>query len=322
MTATQNSSRTTARETSAPVQLKPARQRKVHRLNRRDVVVLSLMVGIPTLIELVLVWLPAVGSIGLSFTKWDGINISGIRSVGWRNYSYVVNDYPQFWPAVWHNVLWLVFLSVIATPLGLLLAVLLDQKIKGSRIYQTVFFIPVMLSLSLVAIIWQLMYARENGFINNVLGIADGPHAVDWIGDTHVNIWAALIAATWKHAGYIMILYLAGLKGIDPSLREAAAIDGATAKQTFFRVVFPAMRPINIVVVVITIIEALRAFDLVYVLNGGRNGLELLSVLVIQNLKGEGLDIGVGSAIAVILLLVSLIPITAYLTRVFGKEKA
>ncbi len=81
-----------------------------------------------------------------------------------------------------------------------------------------------------------------------------------------MNLWSALIAATWRHSGYIMILYLAGLKGIDPSLKEAAAIDGATEWQTFFRVVFPAMRPINIVVVVITIIEALRAFDIVYVL--------------------------------------------------------
>lgn len=321
MTTTQTSSTAVQQDTPAARSGKIPRSRKVRRLSKPDVVVLSIMVGIPTLIELLLVWLPAVGSIGLSFTKWDGIDLSGIRSAGWANYSYVVNDYPQFWPAVWHNVVWLVFLSVIATPLGLLLAILLDQKIKGSRIYQTVFFIPVMLSLSLVAIIWQLMYARENGLINNVLGIASGPNAVDWIGNTHVNIWAALVAATWKHAGYIMILYLAGLKGVDPSLREAAAIDGATATQTFFRVVFPAMRPINIVVVVITIIEALRAFDLVYVLNGGRNGLELLSVLVIQNLKGEGLDIGVGSAIAVILLVVSLVPITIYLTRVFGKEK-
>lgn len=322
MTTTDTTARAAQRDTPAAPPARAPRSRRVRRLTRRDVVVLSLMVAVPTLIELVLVWLPAVGSIGLSFTKWDGINLSGIKGAGLSNYDYTVNDYPQFWPAVWHNVLWLLFLSVVATPLGLLLAVLLDQKLRGSRIYQTVFFTPVMLSLALTGIIWQLMYARENGFINNVLGIADGPHAIDWIGNTHVNIWAALIAATWRHAGYIMILYLAGLKGIDPSLREAAAIDGATAKQTFFRVVFPAMRPINIVVVVITIIEALRAFDLVYVLNSGRNGLELLSVLVIQNLKGEGLDIGVGSAIAVILLVVSLVPITIYLTRVFGKDKS
>ena len=126
-----------------------------------------------------------------------------------------------------------------------------------------------MLSLPLVGIIWQLMYARNEGFVNNLLGTAGTPGAVDWFGDSNVNLWAALVAATWRHAGYIMVLYLAGLKGVDPSLREAAAIDGASATQTFFRVVFPAMRPINIVVVVITIIEALRAFDIVYIINRG-----------------------------------------------------
>ncbi len=129
-----------------------------------------------------------------------------------------------------------------------------------------------------------------------------------------------MVAATWKHVGYIMILYLAGLKGVDPSLREAAAIDGANERQTFFRVVFPAMRPINIVVVVITIIEALRAFDIVWVINGGTNGLELISALVIQNLVGEGQVIGVGSALAVILLVVALVPIVSYLAYTFKKD--
>jgi multiple sugar transport system permease protein/raffinose/stachyose/melibiose transport system permease protein len=118
-----------------------------------------------------------------------------------------------------------------------------------------------------------------------------------------------------------MILYLAGLKGVDPALKEAAAIDGANERQIFFRVVFPAMRPINIVVVVVTIIESLRAFDIVWVFNHGTNGLELLSALVIQNLVGEGQAIGIGSAIAVILLVVSLVPIVTYLIRTFGKDK-
>jgi multiple sugar transport system permease protein/raffinose/stachyose/melibiose transport system permease protein len=117
-----------------------------------------------------------------------------------------------------------------------------------------------------------------------------------------------------------MVLYLAGLKGVDPSLREAAAVDGASASQTFFRVVFPAMKPINIVVVVITVIEALRAFDIVYIINGGKNGLELIGALVVQNLVGEGQVIGIGSALAVMLLIVSLVPITIYLSRVFGRE--
>jgi multiple sugar transport system permease protein len=272
------------------------------------------------LIQFVFIWAPMVLSILLSFARWNGLRLSDIKSAGWTNYQFIVKDYPPFWPAVAHNIIWLLFLACVATPLGLLLAVLLDQKIRGSRLYQSIFFVPVMLSLPLIGIIWQLMYARNEGFINNVAGIANTAAAVDWFGNSSVNLWAALIAATWRHAGYIMVLYLAGLKGVDPSLREAAAVDGATASQTFFRVVFPAMKPINIVVVVITVIEALRAFDIVYIINRGTNGLELIGALVVQNLVGEGQVIGIGSALAVMLLVVSLVPITIYLSRVFGSE--
>ncbi|MBT2596337.1 carbohydrate ABC transporter permease [Arthrobacter sp. ISL-72] len=293
---------------------------RVRRLSGRDKMVLALMVGIPTLIELTLVWLPMLMSVGLSFTRWNGLDLGDIRPAGVANYQYISQDYPPFWPAVQHNMLWLLFLALIATPLGLLLAVLLDQNIRGSKIYQSIFFAPVMLSLALIGIIWQLFYQRDNGLLNFLLGTAGTPQAVDWFGDSSVNIWAAMIAATWRHAGYVMLLYLAGLKGVDPTLKEAAAIDGANAVQTFFRVVFPAMRPINIVIVVITIIESLRAFDVVYVINRGTNGLEMLSALVIQNLVGEGQVIGVGSALAVVLLVISLVPIVFYLSRTFGKE--
>ncbi|WP_349627276.1 sugar ABC transporter permease [Arthrobacter sp. C9C5] len=294
---------------------------RVRRLSRRDKWVLSLMVGLPTLIQLVLVWIPTLLSAALSFTRWNGLSLEDIKPAGLSNYEFIAQNYPPFWPAVQHNVLWLVFLALIATPLGLLLAILLDQNIRGSKIYQSIFFTPVMLSLALIGVIWQLFYNRDSGLLNFLLGTAGTPQAVDWFGDSGVNIWAALIAATWRHAGYVMILYLAGLKGVDPTLREAAQIDGANAVQTFFRVIFPAMRPVNVIIIVITVIESLRAFDIVYVINRGTNGLELISALVIQNLVGEGQVIGVGSALAVILLVISLVPITFYLSRAFGKDK-
>ncbi len=298
-----------------------AKPRRVKRLSKRDKVILGFMVGIPTLVQLLFVWIPTLLSVFLSFTRWNGLALSDIRAAGLANYSYIFNDSPAFWPAVQHNILWLLFLAVIATPLGLLLAVLLDQQIKGSKIYQSIFFVPVMLSLALVGIIWQLFYQKDNGLLNFLLGTAGTPAAVDWFGDPGVNIWAALVAATWRHAGYVMILYLAGLKGVDASLKEAASLDGANARQTFFRIVFPAMAPINIVIVVITIIESLRAFDVVWVINKGTNGLELISALVITYLIGEGQSIGIGSAFAVILLVISLVPITIYLSRTFRKEK-
>jgi multiple sugar transport system permease protein/raffinose/stachyose/melibiose transport system permease protein len=285
------------------------------------VVTLSIMVGIPTLIQLVLVWLPTLFSIGLSFVRWNGLDFSDMKWAGLSNYQYIFQDYTPFWPAVLHNVIWLLFLGIIGTPLGLLLAVLLDQAIRGSRVYQSIFFAPVMLSLALIGIIWQLFYSQDNGLLNFLLGTAGKPNAVDWLGNPSVNLWAAMVAATWRHAGYVMILYLAGLKSVDPGLREAASLDGANGWQAFFRVVFPAMKPTNIIIVVITIIESLRAFDIVYVINKGTNGLELLSVLVIQNLVGEGQVIGVGSALAVVLLVISLVPIVFYLARTFRREK-
>jgi ABC-type sugar transport system permease subunit len=312
-----------AREQSLGVAGRTSRRlrRRYSLLNRRDKIVLAAMVAIPTLIQLVLVWIPTVLSVLLSFVRWNGLAFSDIRPAGLANYEFIFSTYPPFWPALEHNLLWLVFLAVIATPIGLLLAILLDQNIRGSRIYQSIFFTPVMLSLVLIGIIWQLFYSQNNGLLNFLLGTSGTPRAIDWFGDPHVNIWAALIAATWRHAGYVMILYLAGLKGVDPSLREAASLDGANAVQIFFRVVFPVMRPINIVIVVITIIESLRAFDIVYIINRGTNGLELISALVIQNLVGEGQVIGIGSALAVVLLVISLVPIVLYLNRTFKKEQ-
>jgi multiple sugar transport system permease protein len=118
------------------------------------------------------------------------------------------------------------------------------------------------------------------------------------------------VAACWRHVGYIMVLYLAGLKSVDPSLREAAAIDGANERQTFFHVVFPVMAPINVVIVVVTVIESLRAFDIAYIVNHGKNGLELLSTLITNNSISE----------ASLLLTISLVPIAVYLTRVMRTE--
>jgi multiple sugar transport system permease protein len=143
---------------------------------------------------------------------------------------------------------------------------------------------------------------------------------VDWYGDPSVNLWAVLVAASWRHTGYIMLLYLAGLKAVDPSLREAAQMDGASERRAFFSVVFPVMRPVNIIILVVTVIESLRAFDLVWVINKGRNGLEVISALVTNNVVGEASRIGFGSALATIMLVISLVFITIYLATVMRED--
>jgi multiple sugar transport system permease protein len=281
-------------------------------------VVVAVMVLIPALLVLWLVWLPALGSVVLSFGNWNGIGgVDRIQWVGWQNYHDVATIYPPFWPAIRHNLIWLGFLFIFPTLLGVFLAVILDKEMRGSRFYQTAFYLPVVLSLALIGFIWQLFYSRDQGLLNDVFNTQ-----IDWYGDPKINLWAVLVATAWRHTGYIMLLYLAGLKSVDHTLREAAAVDGASEVKTFFTVIFPVMRPINMIVLVIVVIESLRAFDLVWVVNKGRNGLEIIAALVSQNVIGEATRYGFGSALAVIMMLISSVFITIYLRIVFKEDRA
>ncbi len=292
------------------------RRRRYSVLTRQDKILIALMVGVPLTLDLILIWGPTLASVVLSFTNWDGIgSVTGKNFVGLKNYQFMFTGYTLFWPAFSHNLIWLAWLTFIATPLGMFLAVLLDREMRGTRIYQSVFFLPVVLSLVVVRFIWELQYAPTDGFINNAFGLVKSGKLIDWLGNPHINLYAILGAASWRHIGYIMILYLAGLKSVDPSLREAARVDGATEVQTFFRVVLPVMAPINVIIVVVTAIEALRAFDIAFIINQGKNGLELLSILITNNSISEASLVGFGSAIAVILLLISLVPIVLFLSR-------
>jgi multiple sugar transport system permease protein len=287
------------------------------KLGARDRFTVIMMVTIPLLLVLALVWVPALLSVVLSFGKWNGFgDLDTIEWVGVQNYHDIVTIYPAFWPAIQHNLIWLLFLFLVPTVLGMLIAVLLDREVRGSRFYQTAFYMPVVLSVALIGFIWQLFYSRDQGLINEVFGTQ-----VDWYGDPDINLWAVLVATGWRHTGYIMLIYLAGLKSVDASLREAAAVDGAGEVKTFFHVIFPVMRPINMIVIVIVVIESLRAFDIVWVINKGRNGLEVIGALVAQNVIGEATRYGFGSALAVIMMLISSVFITLYLRNVFREER-
>jgi multiple sugar transport system permease protein len=294
-----------------------SRRRRFRQLNSRDWAVVALLLGVPLFLDLALIWGPTIVSVALSFTSWDGIG--PIKPVGLRNYEHIFSIYPPFWPAVRHNLLWLAFLGLVATPIGLLFAVLLDKEIRFTRVYQSAIYLPVVLSLAVVGFIAQLIFSRDYGVLNSVLGHT--AHPTDWLGDPHINIWAMVVAASWRHIGYVMILYLAGLKAVDPALKESAAIDGANEWQTFWRITFPTLRPVNIIVLVITVIEGLRAFDIVYVVNRGRNGLELLSVLVFDNIVGEASRVGFGSALAALLLVISLGFVIVYVSRIMREEE-
>jgi multiple sugar transport system permease protein len=284
------------------------------------------MVGIPTILHVGLVWIPTIASILLSFTDWKGIRFSDLTWVGLKNYEQIFTVFQKnFFQALINNTVLLIFLFIGPTALGIFLAYLLDRDIRGTRFYQGIFFTPVVLSLAVVGFMWQsVIYSTENGLATQLFGHGN---PVDWIGNQSFaipfgdkygvswNFIAILVAIAWRHTGYIMVLYLAGLKGVDSSLREAAMLDGSNEWQTFRHVVFPSLKPINVVIAVITVIEALRAFDIIFVLNVPRKT-EVLSILTTNNLLGEGGgNVGRGSAYATILFILCVGFVIWYVTN-------
>jgi len=302
-------------------------------LTGRDRTVFFLMVAVPTFLHVLLVWVPTIASIFFSFTDWNGIRFDSISLVGFLNYEQIFTVFERdFFQAALNNFVLLIFLFFGPTLFGMLLAYLLDKNLKGSRVYQSVFYLPVVLSLAVVGFMWQsVIYSTENGLATELFG---GGAGVNWLGNQDYlisfgenlgvskNFIAILVAIAWRHAGYIMVLYLAGMKSVDMALRESAALDGCNEWQAFRHVLFPTLKPINVVVAVITVIEALRAFDIIFVLNTPRRT-QVLSILTTNNLLGEGGgNVGRGSAYAVLLFLLCLGFVIWYVTNHFKESDA
>jgi ABC-type sugar transport system permease subunit len=322
--------------TAVQVQQRPAavaapNVRRLRQFEGRDRWIALAMAGIPTLLHVSLIWIPTIASILLSFTNWNGLRLGDIQWVGLKNYEQIVTAFRRdFFQALINNSVLLVFLFVGPTALGILLAYMLDRDIRGTRFYQGIFFTPVVLSLAVVGFIWKsVIYSTDTGLATQLFGHGN---SVDWLGNQSYaipigdfgvswNFLALLVAIAWRHTGYIMVLYLAGLKSVDSSLREAAMLDGSNEWQTFRNVVFPSLKPINVVIIVITVIEALRAFDIIYVLHVPRKT-EVLSILTTNNLLGEGGgNVGRGSAYATILFILCVGFVIWYVTNHYRRTQ-
>ncbi len=297
------------------------KRRRFSTLTTSDRWWLAVMVGVPTFLHVTLVWIPAVATTVLSFFQWDNLTpIGDATPVGFQNYWVIFTVFDTLlFPSLFNNFV-LIFWLAACSAVGMALAYFLDKGVRGSRFYQSVYYFPVVLSLAVVGFIWKsTMFSRDTGLLN----ILWPGEPIDFVGDSTKifsidlpgldfplglsrNFAALLVAMAWRHIGYIMVLYLAGLKAVDPALREASQIDGCNEWQSFRNVVFPTLKPINVVVVVITVIEALRAYDIIAALNEPR-GTEVMGTLVTKSLTGEGGGrVGIGSAYGVVLLVLCL----------------
>jgi len=204
----------------------------------------------------------------LSFYKWTG---AGSKTwVGLANYVRVFSD-TRFWLAIKNNALWSILYMIIPLSIGLILAVLITQrKVIASSVFRVVYFIPYVLSYVVVGIIWGWIYHPTFGVINRILQWI-GLEAVTrgWLGDRHWALFCVIVAGSWTYYGFCMVIIRSALLDINPSLYDAAKIDGANNAQSFFHITIPSIRSVLSFLLLLSLVNSFRVFDIVYVMTGG-----------------------------------------------------
>jgi raffinose/stachyose/melibiose transport system permease protein len=237
------------------------------------------------------------------------------RWVGLGQLRAIMTQDPVFWGAFRNTLIWTAFAVVIPNLIGFGLALALNQNIPGRAPLRVAFYLPVIIAPIAVATIWKWMYDPFFGLWSGLLtewGLQGWIQ--DWLGDRRIALWSVFVAYVWQTVGFSMVLFLAGLQGVSQTLVEAARIDGAGRWRVFRHVTLPALRPTLAIVLVLSLVNSLRAFDIVYGMTGGgpAQATQMLAMWAYTQAMQLG-DFGRGSAISVILLAITLAIVIPYL---------
>ncbi len=268
---------------------------------------------------LYVVW-PIGQSFYTSLFEWDGL--SEAEYIGLANYEKLLTRDRAFNTSIWNNAKWLLF-YLLAIPGGLFIALFLNQTVPGIRLYKSLFFFPFVISQIVVGLVFTWFYDPTFGLFNGIIGVF-GFEPVNVLGDPKLATYGIIAAGLWPQTAYCMILYLTGLNAVDPEQIEAARLDGAKGRKMLWYVILPQLRPATFIAFVVTVIGALRSFDLISIMtNGGPFGsTRVLSFYMFEKSLSEyGFKMGYGAAIAVILFLIMLLFIGYFLFRMYQDEK-
>ncbi|MAN13300.1 carbohydrate ABC transporter permease [Alterinioella nitratireducens] len=293
-------------------------------MQRNKMIVTPILFLLPGLLFFsVYVIIPIFQSFQISAYEWNGLGDLSERGefVGLQNYRELMSD-RAFEVSLWNNVKWLA-LYLLAIPGGLFIALFLNQTVTGIRLYKSLFFFPFVISQVVVGLVFTWFYLPRGGLLNTILG-GLGFDTLNILGDPTLATYGIIAAGLWPQTAYCMILYLTGLNAVDPEQVEAARLDGAKGWRMLWHVVLPQLRPATFIAFVVTIIGALRSFDLISVMtNGGPFGsTRVLSFYMFEQALSEyGFRMGYGSAIAVVLFLIMLIFIAYFLYSMWRDER-
>nr|WP_154923408.1 sugar ABC transporter permease [Microbacterium testaceum] len=284
---------------------------------------LAILLGPALVVFVSFVILPVVLAAYYGFYSWSGFG-TPVDFVGIRNYLTILTD-PAFHEALGHNAFIVIGSLVLQGPLALGLALLLNRKMRAQSLIRVLIFVPYVISEVVVGLGWGLML-QSGGALNGALEkIGLGALRADWISDPALAIWTLLIIITWKYIGFAVILFLAGLQGIPEELSEAAAIDGASYWQIQRHIVLPLMGPTIRIWAFLSIIGSLQLFDLVWIIWGqyvaSTAGTSTMATYMVANGRNAG-SFGYGSAVAVVMFLISLAVALVYQRFVLRRDTA
>lgn len=254
-------------------------------------------------VNAVVVLVPSLFAVYYSFTDWSGIGPSTF--IGLANYKELLDD-DEFLNGLWHNVIWTIFFLIVPMAMGLFGAFALSRIRRFRLLFRVVYFIPYIVASVVNASIWESILNAQSG-LGNMFGINP-------LGDPDLSLWSVMIVNNWAWWGFLVVAFLAAMQGVNPSLYEAAQLDGAGPVRQFFEVTLPAIRPTFAFLGLMTIIWSFLAFDYVYVMTqGGPAGsTDLLSTVLYRD-AFTNLDAGYASAVGVVMALISSGVIVAYL---------
>ncbi len=249
----------------------------------------------PALIGIfIFIIIPVIFSFSLSFTDWDLLN--NIQFVGLSNYKSILSE-KYFLQVLSNTFIYTIAVSVLAVIIPLILACILNSKIKGSEFFKATLFIPYITPMIVVALVWQWIFDPNIGLANQILSTN-----LNWLYDKHLALPVLIIISVWKLIGYNVIIFLSGLATINQELLESSKIDGANFFQTFKNITIPLLSSTIFFVIVITSISSFQAFDLIYMMTqGGPENSTTVMVYSIYKYAFQYFEVGKASAVAYIL---------------------
>lgn len=283
------------------------------KLYGNKLVILSLV--LPGLLLFVFAILaPIYLSVYYGFTDYSGMGTADF--IGLANYKELLHD-KAFAISLRNSLLLAIGFICIQHPLAMIVAAVLDKLGgKGENFFRCVYFIPNVISVAVIAYLWKFIYNPDFGLLNNIIKAFGGKGNINWFS-TDTAIWSVLIVLIWHGFGWGMLIYYTGIKNIDPTLYEAAAIDGASQTQTFLRITLPLMKPVIQVNVTMAVISALKQMETVYLLtNGGPGNSTQFAANYLYQQAFKAFKYGYGNAIGVVFIIICLI-VTVLLNKVF-----